>query len=195
MNKLTHAIEKLKNTFPSYKTETLVFRPFSKSDCFPLFNASRHPEFNANLAWKAPETITELMPEVLKLIRDDMLNQAAVFSICEQETGKWVGLLKFSQYKDSLTYSLWVHPDYWKTLYIIRAAHTSAIAFFANTGLDHIYTLAKTTNDVTKKLLLNNNYELIGEEPFPTSYGGTVLCNVYKATKENWKCSTKTFIY
>lgn len=195
MYTLKTALQNLKKHFSSYKTETLIFRPFAKSDCFPLFTATKNPEFNMHLAWKAPDTVEELMPEVLKLLREDMLNQSAVFSICEQDTGKWVGILKFSQYKDSLSYSLWIHPTYWRTLYIVRAAHASAIAFFEMTDLNHIYTLAKPENLITKKLLLNNYYNLIDRVDFPTSYGDTVICDVYKLNKEDWQCKTKTFVY
>ena len=194
MQHLKNTIEQLQKNFLDYKTETLVFRPFVKPDCFALYTATKNPEFSAKLLWDI-NTHEELMVECQKLIREHDLKQSVVMSVCEKDTGKWAGLVKFSIYKDSITMSLWSHPDYWKSRAPIRCAESAIEIAFANSDLPHIYALIINDNLTMQKMVLSNNFEQIGETTAPHSKGHLIPLNVYKLERDAWIRKTKVVSY
>lgn len=195
MQNIKNIINQLKTSFLNYKTETLVFRPFVKSDCFPLYIATQSPGFNDKLWWSKPNTPEDLMVEVLKLIREHDMNQSVVISTCDKNTGKWAGVVKFTAYQDSITMSLWLHPDYWNSRTPIRCAESAIEIIFSNTNLPHIY--ARITKDypVMEKIVSLNGFEYFEETTVQHAEGHYLKSNTFKLSRENWQRKTKVSSY
>lgn len=194
MSQLQHTIQQLQTAFLNYKTETLTFRPFFKSDCFPLFTATQIPGFTDNLLWSV-DNQEQLMVECLKLIREHDLKQSVVISACEKDTGKWVGLIKFSIYKDSITMSLWIHPLYWKSRTPIRCAESAIEIAFANSNLPHIYAIIVSGNSTMEKMVLSNSFVECGKITTNHSAGHEIKLTVFNLQRSMWSRRTKVANY
>lgn len=191
---MKHVIRALKAQFINYHTETLVFRHFVKSDFFPLQEAITHKDFN-NKLWWAATTQEELMIECLKLIREHELDQSVVISVCEKTTGKWAGLVKFTLYQDSITMSLWIHPDYWKSRTPIRCAESAIEIAFSHSQITHLY--ARITKDypTMEKMVTSNNFKWDAETQVQHTQGHIVHSNTFKLSREDWSRPTKVKEY
>lgn len=194
MHNLKYVIQQLKKSFINYHTEQLTFRHFTKSDIFPLFEATKNKEFNTKLWWNINNQ-DDLMIEALKLIREHDMDQSVVISACEKITGKWVGLIKFTIYKDSITMSLWLHPDYWNSRIPIRCAESAIEIVFQNTQLSHIY--ARITKDypTMEKMVTLNKFKWFEETQVQHTQGHIVQSNTFRLLKEDWNRKTQICIY
>lgn len=187
-------IKKIKKAFNDHTTEKFAFRRLSKADCFPLLMATQNPDFNRFLLWDKPEDEADLMMNILKLLREDDSESSAVFSICEKYNGKWVGLLKWAPYQDSMTISFWLHPDYWRTMTAYKVVDSSFDIAFRCTDLDYLYSIMIEGNEVPQKMALKKGASLVGIEHLPHQKGHELQGNVYRVSKEVWKNNTELHI-
>lgn len=124
----------------------------SRSDIYPLFVATKNENFNKNLLWGAPEDEESMIKEAEKLLRQSVLNQMAVISISEKNTGKWVGLVKFEDFKDGLEIGLWIHPDYWGSGIALATAYSSVEVVLSHKEVNKIYCATRQDNIVVQKM-------------------------------------------
>jgi RimJ/RimL family protein N-acetyltransferase len=179
-------INELKNTLDNYRAGQLVFRPLCKGDAFPLFDATRNPEFNRHLLWSAPETVEELIVQVNLLRRDHTLNQAAVYSMCERVTGRWAGFIKFAPYLDAHSISFWIHPNFWKSTIASTAIRFVLEASMNYAKLPKLYAYIKEENEPMQNISEKCGYTYLRNIPFEHADGHIVTMKLYELTQENW---------
>lgn len=184
-------IDLLKKVFDHQSTDTLVFRPFSRSDCFPLYMASKNEKFNTNLWWGPPENVEEVLVEVDKILREHQLSQSLVLSVCEKQNGKWVGLVKYTQYRDSITMSLWIHPDYWKTGTAYRCVECAIDTIINNTELPHLYARIVKDYPIMEKMSASFGFSFVERDDAVHAKGHVVASNTYKLDRNLWVKNAK----
>lgn len=187
MQNQKEAIKRIKKSLINYRTESLVFRPFVKADCYPLYQASLHPDFNKYLNWGTFAQEQDLIIEMLKLMREDDRNETAFFSICEKDTGKWVGVKKFSIYEDSLVQAIWTHPDYWNSIIPLRASYAAMSIAFEIGQIQHLYGFVRKENPIMAKIVTRNNFKLIKEDVFTSLQNEKIGVHIYKLNREDWE--------
>jgi RimJ/RimL family protein N-acetyltransferase len=192
---LKSVVEALKMEINGFCTENIAFRLFTRSDAFPLYQATLNPEFNKKLAWGPPESFDDVIVQADLLLREMMSNQSLVVSIVEKDTGAWIGLIKTSIYKDSLIHSLWFHPSYWNKPIIIFASSAWTDLFFKSTGLPKLYAKHAMGHSVTERLVKRSGFVYKYNEAVPHSNGSTVDCRTYELSYENWKGKTQLQTY
>lgn len=191
---LKNTIETLKMEINSYCTESIAFRLFSRSDAFPLYQASLNLKFNEKLAWGPPKNIEDVLVQADLLLREIQSNESIVISMIEKHTGTWIGIIKFSIYKDSLTQSLWFHPNYWGNPIIIYGSSASIDLVFEATELKKIYAKHAMGHVTTEKILRRNGFVYLYNDPVPHANGSFVDCKTHELTIENWQGKSKTAI-
>jgi RimJ/RimL family protein N-acetyltransferase len=183
-------IAQLKNTFNSITTDRLSFRLLSRSDCYPLFDATRNDQFNTNLIWSQPKNEQDLMQEMELLLREDRLNEAVVLAVCEKYTGTWIGLLKLTSYKDSVRFSLWLHPNYWNTTIAITSLQAAIETIFKYSTLDKVYARVKADYNKVERIVGKMGGTLISRDSIPRDDGTVMEDCVYQLDKDKWKTDT-----
>jgi RimJ/RimL family protein N-acetyltransferase len=188
-------IENLKPVFETYMTGTFAYRPISRSDAFPLYEAAQEPQFLSKLWWGPPDTYADAVVEVDKLLGEHTTNTSVVLSVVERTTGKWIGFVKFMEWEDTLMMTLWTHPDYWRSTTPFRCAETAVDIVIQNTNLPFIY--ARVTKDypVMEKMVMSNGFIHEGESTGMHTNGTVMPCNVFKLTRENWTRTPKSSRY
>lgn len=192
---LRNVVESLKLEVNGYCTENVAFRLFTRSDAFPLYQATLNPKFNEKLAWGPPESVNDVVLQADLLLREMMSNQSLVVSIVEKDTGAWIGLIKVSIYKDSLIHSLWFHPNYWNKPIIIFASSAWTDLFFQSTSLPKLYAKHAVGHVVTERLVRRSGFVYKYNEPVPHTNGSSVDCKTYELSKENWRGKTEILTY
>jgi len=189
---LENTIEIIKKEINGYCTETISFRLFTRSDTFPLYDATLNPDFNKKLAWGPPSCFEDVLSQTEKLLEDMNNSQAAVISMTEKHTGAWCGVIKFSIYKDSVIQSLWFHPNYWNKPIIIFGSSAAIDIIFKATGLRKLYAKYILGHNTTKKILKKNGFVYIENDPIEHTDGRLIDCEAYELSYENWQGKSKT---
>lgn len=187
---LKNVVETLKMEINGFCTENIAFRLFTRSDAFPLYQATLNPEFNNKLAWGPPESFDDVVIQADLLLREMRTNQSVVVSIVEKDTGAWIGIIKLSIYLDSLIHSLWFHPNYWNKPIIIFASSAWTDLFFKTTGLTKLYAKHAVGHTVTERLVTRSGFSYKYDEPVQHSNGSIVNCKTYELEYANWKGKT-----
>jgi RimJ/RimL family protein N-acetyltransferase len=188
-------LEELKIELDGFCTENVAFRLFTRSDTFPLYQATLDPRFNEKLAWGPPKSLDDVVVQTDLLLREMYSNQSISISVVEKDTGAWVGLIKVSIYLDSLIHSLWFHPNYWNKPIIIFASSAWTDIFFKTTGLPKLYAKHAVGHNVTERLVLRSGFIYKYEDPVPHTNGSVVNCKTYELNSENWKGKTALLQY
>lgn len=192
---LKESIEILKKEINNYCTENVAFRLLTRSDIFPLHQATLNPEFNAKLAWGPPENLNDVVEQGDLLIREMISGQSIVVSLVEKNTGKWIGINKFSIYKDGLINTIWIHPDYWSKPLVIFATSSTIEIIFNTTEVNKIYAKHALGYSKTEKLIKRNGFNYLYDEAVKHANGSEVMCKTYMLLKENWKKHTEVLEY
>lgn len=108
-------LSRLKPLFNHRYARNITYRTMARADAFPLFQATQDPEFNRFLLWTAPLQERDVLPQVDKLLREATMEKTLVLSMCEKDTGTWLGLGLLKPYRDGLELSLYLHPKRWNT--------------------------------------------------------------------------------
>lgn len=179
-------IDALRHVFESTYAKKVAFRPFSRADGFPLFEATRHPDFNRNLLWAAPDTEHEIFQQVDKLIREHTLGRALVFSVSDRPTGTWQGLLRVKDYEDGVELSLYLHPDTWHRGFVVTVGSATIELIFRHHPKIPVYLRVMPTNERMLKVCELNNFEHIRNETDFHPQQGEKELKVWRLTKERW---------
>jgi len=163
MIELKDTLNDLQYQFKNTASKDVTFRLLTKSDVFPLFNATKNPEFNQHLLWNAPKNVSDLVPEIEKLIRQSERGEMLVLSMCLQETGTWFGFLKFAPFRDTFEITYWVHPNFWSKKITVEACLAAISTYFENSNLDILYCRAKKDNNKMIKMLVFFGFEKIDD--------------------------------
>jgi RimJ/RimL family protein N-acetyltransferase len=194
MNK-KELIQKIKDSFNFYRTTNLTFRNMSRSDIYPLFIATKNEDFNKNLLWGAPKEEDLMIIEAEKLLRQAVLNQMAVISITDKNTGAWIGIIKFADYLDTVELGIWIHPDYWKTGATLKALYAGIEVVFYNTSLTKIYCATRKENEAIHRITAALGFDKVQNIIRSHASGEQIELVEYVLYKEKFKNAGKLIKY
>jgi RimJ/RimL family protein N-acetyltransferase len=192
---LKESIEILKKEINNYCTENVAFRLLTRSDIFPLYQATLNTEFNSKLAWGPPAGISDVVEQGDLLLREMTSGQSIAVSLVEKNTGAWIGMNKFSIYKDGLINTIWIHPDYWAKPMVIFATSSTIEVIFNTTDIEKIYAKHAIGYSKTEKLIKRNGFTYLYDEPVAHANGTEIMCKTYLLLKENWRKYTAVLEY
>lgn len=179
-------IDSLRHAFDCHYAKKVAFRPFARADGFPLFEATRHPEFNRNLLWTAPETEQGIFQQVDKLVREHTLGRALILSICQRQTGEWQGLLRIEDYEDGVEIGLYLHPDSWSRGVVVVAGSAFIELIFRSNPALPMYIRMLPSNERLLRICKVYNFEFVREETDHHPITGQKQVHVYRLTKDRW---------
>ena len=184
---MKNELKNIKKIINEFYTKGIAFRQLSRADAFPLFNACQHEEFNKYLAWNKSSNEEDVIMQIDMLLREEVMGESVPFSMIERETGKWMGLMKYAIYKDSIILTLWSHPDYWSGRSVIFGLMASISMVFENTEINKIYARHHYQYNKLEKLLKGINFQYIENEIVEKQTGDIMECKVHCLKKENHK--------
>lgn len=183
---MSSVLDVLRPAFDSHFAKTVVFRVFTRSDGWPLWDATQHPQFNKNLLWRAPLTQEEMFQQVDKLVREHVLGRALVLSICHRPTGAWQGLLKVRPFRDGVEASFYLHPDVWGRGLAVTAGPAFTQVIFDRLPDLPIYVRVMPTNDRQLHLCRFYRFERLDTEYEDHPQEGRKELQVWRLDRERW---------
>jgi RimJ/RimL family protein N-acetyltransferase len=110
--------ERLSEAAARRASPRLRLRPLALADAPPLWQATRHPDFNTWLTWPQPATPEDLSDRVARLVAQHRRHEACLLSALDRATGRWVGLYRIAPDlwradQGWFELGMWVHPAYW----------------------------------------------------------------------------------
>lgn len=107
---LTHRLER-------FSSSRLALRPLCLADAWPLFQASRNPHFNENLAWDQPADIDGVVQRLELICRAARRGELTALAAVVRDTGEWVSLFRFFPPMDKeprvVEMGIWTHDKFW----------------------------------------------------------------------------------
>lgn len=170
----------IKEKFLSATSGPIGFRLLSRVDCYPLLDACANEEFNKHLAWDAVQDPAILMEKIDSLIREMQIGRSISFSVVEKTTGTWIGISKWTPYKDSYMITIWSHPTFWKTGLPIHYIFTSHRLIFDALNIPHVYAVTKKTHTTILRILQKLKAQYIQDVPYEHESGEILECLEYK---------------
>ena len=179
-------LSRLEGVFDHCYAKDVVFRPFCRSDGFPLFIATQNPEFNRYALWSAPSEELAIFIQVDKLIRDQIMNRAIVLSICEKSTGKWLGLATIRDFLDGMQMGLYLHPDVWGRRVVFSAGGAILETLVKTYSELPIYIRVRPGNQRMERLVDYFYFEKQPQQNIEThETEGQVMSDIYRLDKKN----------
>ncbi len=175
-------IEDIKMKCSEMYSKTFFVRNFVRTDVFPLFEATRHPEFNKFLLWPQPESVNTLLPQVKLLELQDRRNEMFIFSLCDKKDGRWLGVVKGTPYRDGIDLSFWLTEEMWG----LRSFHVFYFIedfIFLETKFDNIYIRMHTENKKVVRAVSAFKFKEIGRETLKTVYNEDLDVFVFHKNK------------
>lgn len=192
----------MKNTHTSllgaleaHTSSSLAFRPLARSDGWPLFVATRNPEFNRFLLWNAPDDIHRLMPQVERLLRDHNLKNLVALSLVERDDGAWRGMAIIKPFREGLEMSLYLHPSSWNKGHVLSSGCAIIELIRKADPTMAIYNRVKAGNRKMARLNTTYGFEVVDRMDEPHSDGSLWDLEVYRLDPLKWQSFTKMAPY
>ncbi len=175
-------IEEIKMKSSEMYSQTFFVRNFVKTDIFPLFEATRHPEFNKFLLWKQPESLEDLLPQVKLLQLQERRNEMFIFSLCDKKDGRWLGIVKGIPYRDGIDLSFWLSEEMWG-LRSFNVFYFIEDFIFLETQFENIYIRMHTENIKVIRAVSAFKFKQIDSEVLKTTKNEDLKVFVYHKNK------------
>src|SRR5262245_7790173 len=123
---LTHALE-------CSFSERVALRPVALSDAWPLFVATRNPQFNRHLLWARPDNEEQVLKRVRMIMEAPRRGRLTALSAVQRATGEFIALFRFQPHAtlpDTIEMGIWLHDKYWHGRYSLELGRLCVSAAF-----------------------------------------------------------------
>lgn len=177
-------IAQLSSVFDHHYAGRLSFRPLARSDAFALFQASQDPDFTRYLLWSSPSEEVQTVAQVDRLIRETMLRNAIVFSICRKPSGEWLGYAALLPFRDGVEMGVAIHPQFWNTRVVFTASSAIVQVLMKMFPGAPIYNRVSPENSRMRRICEAYGFEKVDQVEVPHKAGHTVPLDVYLLNPE-----------
>ena len=134
----------------------LALRPLALSDGWPLFEATRNPEFNKNLLWPQPQSPLVVLDRVQTIMDVASRGGLTALSAVLKQTGEWVSLYRFQPYeadRSLVEMGLWVHEKFWRDRYGLELTQACVDSAFSLSGISLLIGCTAVDNPAAGRIL------------------------------------------
>lgn len=168
----------------------IALRQVSLSDGWPLFEATKNPLFNKNLAWTQPESDGPVL-ERIDLIMDAVAQgKMSAVSVVSRTTGEWMGLFRFSPYQDrddTIEVGFWSKDKFWSGRYGMEVGMLCIHSAFRLSDVQRVVAVTTINNRSAAFNLARGGMQPKGFSTRPTEDGlRTLQLQEYAVTREEW---------
>ncbi|HEU5294728.1 MAG TPA: GNAT family N-acetyltransferase [Burkholderiaceae bacterium] len=114
-------------------SERVALRPVALCDAWPLFVATRNPQFNRHLLWPQPDREEQMLKRVRMIMEASRRGRLTALSAVTRKTGEFVALFRFQPHAtlpDTIEMGVWMHDKYWHGRYSLELGRLCVSAAF-----------------------------------------------------------------
>ena len=122
-------------------TKRVALRPVALSDAWPLFAATRNPEFNRHLSWARPETEDLVLKRVRLIMDASRKGRLTALSAVQRSTGEFIALFRFIPHgtlPGTVEMGVWMHDKYWHGRYGLELGQLCVSAAFSLSNVNQL---------------------------------------------------------
>jgi RimJ/RimL family protein N-acetyltransferase len=137
-------------------TSRLALRPIALCDAWPLFAATRNPEFNKNLLWTQPSDDLPVLDRIQTIMDVARRGGMTALSAVLKSTGEWVSLYRFQPYEADprmVEMGIWTHEKFWQDRYSFELTQACVDSTFALTDIPLLIGGASPDNRASCRIL------------------------------------------
>lgn len=137
-------------------TARLALRPIALCDAWPLFEATRNPEFNRNLLWPQPEADVPVLDRIQAIMEVARRGGMTALSAVLKSTGEWVSLYRFQPYEADpllVEMGIWTHEKFWEDRYSFELTQACVDSAFTLTDIPLLIGGASPDNKASCRIL------------------------------------------
>jgi RimJ/RimL family protein N-acetyltransferase len=137
-------------------SQRLALRPLALSDGWPLFEATRNPDFNKNLLWPQPPDALTALRRVETIMDASRRGAMTALSAVLKLTGEWVALYRFQPYeadRSLVEMGLWTHEKFWRDRYSFELTQACVDSAFALSDLPLLMGCTSHDNEASCRIL------------------------------------------
>ena len=170
-----------------YHTERLAMRQMSHSDLWPLWNATRHPEFNKGVLWSQPDDPVDVARRTIRLSLAAECGDIAAVSAVLRETGQWGAVFRYLMLDEDLELGLWSHPTLWGNGIGTEVTRLAVFAAFLEVGVTSMCARVAASNRPAVRVLEKAGLTYAGEYPSKHESLGVVERQLFRITREQFQ--------
>jgi len=171
-------------------TPRIALRPASLSDAWPLFMATRNPQFNKYLLWPRPDSEDETLKRLELIVDAARRGQLSALSAVVRETGEWVSLYRFMNHATipgALEMGIWTHDRFWAQGYSLELGQLCVTAAFTLTDARMLIAASSPSNKGSCRALGEIGLQETRLVIRPTEDGGQLELMEFAISREMWE--------
>ena len=182
-------------------SQRLALRQVSLSDGWPLFRATRNPQFNKHLLWQQPASESEVFQRVDAIIQASLRGRMSALSAVAKDSGEWVALFRFQPDQSDATATralemgVWVHDRFWHGRYSLEIGRLCVDACFDLSPADRLVGAAAPANRSSCHLMMHVGMSPTRLVTRATESGASVELQEYELTRPDWEADTKPVVF
>lgn len=170
-------------------TTRLALRPLALSDAWPLYQATRNPDFNKHLLWEQPENESLVLERIDTIVETARRGRLAAMSAVLKNTGEWVSLYRFQPSvsdPNAVEMGIWTSDRFWNGRFSLELTRACVDAAFSLSDVSALVGGASPHNRPSCKLL-----EICGLTLFNTCIRHSesfleVPAQEFRITRQQW---------
>ena len=167
----------------------LALRPLCLSDAWPLYEATRNPDFNKHLLWEQPENESFVLDRINTTVDAARRGRLSAMSAVLKTTGEWVSLYRFqpaASEPGTLEMGIWTSDRFWNGRYSLELTRACVDAAFSLSDVSVLMGGASPHNAPSCKVLLH-----CGLEPVASGFRHSeslieILAQEFRITRQQW---------
>jgi RimJ/RimL family protein N-acetyltransferase len=170
-------------------TPRVAFRSVSLSDAWPLYEATRDPQFNMGLMWEQPDSDADVLARMDAIVAVARRGGMTAVSAVLKETGEWISLFRFQPYAadpDLVETGIWTHRKFWRGQYSFELANACIDAAFLRTDVPLLIAAANPNNTRVHMLLGICGFTPRRSKARRKESGDEIDLTEFEITREEW---------
>ena len=176
----------------------LALRQIALADSWPLFEATRNPNFNKHLLWDSPSDEGLLLDRIDAIVDSSRRGRISALSAVVKATGEWVSLFRFQPYAanpDLIEMGIWTHAKFWHGRYSLELGQVCVDAAFAFSEVAALIGAASPDNKSSCRLMQLCGLSATQLVYRHTESGAEVALQEFKITRQAWSASRRRRVY
>lgn len=176
----------------------LALRPLSLADGWPLFQATRNPQFNKHLLWDQPHDERQVLERIDMIVEEARRGRMTALSAVVRETGEWAALFRFLPHATEpldVEMGLWMHDRFWHGRYAFELTRMCIDATFELSPATRLLGVSTFDNRASIFLMRQLGMSPTVQTTRYTETGAALPLQQFELTRNDWlaKPSAQTF--
>lgn len=167
----------------------IALRAVALADAWPLYQATRTPQFNEHLLWPQPAGDRDVLERMDAIVGAARRGRMCAVSAVAKHSGEWMSLFRFQPSgigTNTLEMGIWLHDKFWHGRYGLELGRMCVDAAFALSGVDRLVGLAAAANRGSCHLMASVGMQPTVVVDRPREGGGVLALQRYEIERSHW---------